>query len=222
MNDDLLIVTPSAMPHDIRSVDEGIVLLRKVEAFGRISHRSEEAMTETSWQRFIPSVVLGHGDWSVTEHASVSVDAMVDRGITHEWVRHRIGSYTQESTRFVNYQKKLPPQFIMPFGLTPTQQAVWRGQIRKAAEAYRLLVEDGVSPQLARSVLPNALAARIIVTYNLRSWRHFFLLRTTKETHPQMREVSIPLLGQFKSWVPFLYDDIEPNAKQADNLKKPR
>ena len=94
--------------------DDGINLLKHVEWCARISHRSEDAVSLNSWKRIIQAVVLDHGDWSVTEHASVTVDAYVDRGITHEWVRHRLFAFTQESTRFVSYAKKMPPSFIQP------------------------------------------------------------------------------------------------------------
>jgi thymidylate synthase (FAD) len=92
----------------------GVQLLRSVEQIARVSHRSEDAMTADSWRRFLTAVVLEHGDWSVTEHVCITVEAYVDRGITHEWVRHRLGAYTQESTRFVNYAKKIPASFVAP------------------------------------------------------------------------------------------------------------
>jgi thymidylate synthase (FAD) len=84
------------------------------------------------------------------------------------------------------------------------------------------LIRQGVAPQIARSVFPNALASKLVVTYNLRSWRHFFLMRTSKEAHPQMKEVTIPLLAEFKEMVPLLYDDIEPNQRQIENMRRPR
>jgi len=199
-------------------------MLRKVEWCGRISHRSEDAQNAASWERFIQAVVIGHGDWSITEHASVSVDMVVDRGITHELVRHRLFSFTQESTRFVNYEKKMPPGFILPveeWG-NEDQRYAWYLAIQTAEESYRNLLKAGMPPQLARSVFPNALASRIVITGNLRNWRHFFIMRTTKEAHPQMRQVTIPLLAEFKQTIPILYDDIQPNARQVDNLKLPR
>lgn len=202
--------------------EEGIKLLQKVEWIGRISHRSEEKQTDSSWERFIKAIVMTHGDWSITEHVSLTVDAVVDRGITHEWVRHRIGAYTQESTRFVNYAQKRPATFIMPPFKDLFQQQVWESAIATAEQRYAMLVNDGMSPQIARSVFPNALASRIIVTYNLRNWRHFFLMRTTLEAHPQMKQVSIPLLHEFQSTIPLLYDDIVPESKQSDNLRLPR
>src|SRR5438105_1601199 len=94
--------------------EAGVALLKKIEWCSRISHRSEEAQMSDSWDRFIRAVVLGHGDWSVVEHAVATVYMLVDRGITHEIVRHRLFSFTQESTRFVNYEKKMPASFVDP------------------------------------------------------------------------------------------------------------
>ncbi len=220
------IVKPYARMMDVDDQHAGIRLLKKIEWCGRISHRSEEAQSDTSWERFLRACVLGHGDWSIVEHASVTVDAIVDRGITHEWVRHRIGAYTQESTRFVNYEKKMPASFIKPiFANDPAGQmaaASWETAVSAAEDAYRILMSYGCTPQIARSVFPNALASRIATTYNLRNWRHFLLMRTTREAHPQMREVTLPLLKEFQDKIPVLFEDIEPEAKQADNLKKMR
>ena len=218
----MLIVDPYAKMVGVESPTDGVALLRKVEWAGRISHRSEDAQTDESWEKFLRSVVLGHGDWSITEHASVMVDAMVDRGITHEWVRHRIGAYTQESTRFVNYEKKMPPLFVAPPGLTVDQTAAWGVAVNQAEYGYKQMLGKGCTPQIARSVFPNALASRIVTTYNLRNWRHFFLMRTTREAHPQMRQVTLPLLKEFQAKIPVLYEDIEPDAKQSDNMKKMR
>src|SRR5215204_174834 len=219
-------IQPYALLMDVPNRDAGVQLLKKIEWCGRISHRSEEAQTEDSWLRFIPAVVINHGDYSIVEHASATVDMLTDRGITHELVRHRLFGFTQESTRFVNYAKKMPPSFIIPEEIAkhdnPLALQIWYDAINMCEDTYRRLLSIGISPQLARSVFPNALSSRIIVTGNLRNWRHFFLMRTTKETHPQMRQVAISLLEEFKSKIPILYDDIEPLAKQNENLKKAR
>jgi len=211
-------------PHQLQVTKEnfGIPMLQAVELIARVSHRSEDSVTKDSWDKFIRSVVLQHGDWSVTEHCVVTVEAYVDRGITHEWVRHRLGAYTQESTRFVNYTKKIGLKFIKPEGLSEIAELEWFDHTRFSEEGYNSLIGLSVTPQIARSVLPNALASKLIVTYNLRMWRHFFLMRTTKEAHPQMRQVTIPLLEQFQSVIPILYEDIIPNARQVDNLRLPR
>lgn len=229
--------------------------LSLIEYAGRISHRSEEDMNENTWEKFIRNVVINHGDYSIIEHVGVPVEMVVDRGISHELVRHRLGSYTQESTRFVNYAKKMPPSFIYPivgvkcticlFGDEPRADKEdekswshfdhetsefnefcsydfdWLNSINVAEVEYMALLKKGWRPQEARSVFPNALATKIVVTYNLRMWRHFFVMRTTKEAHPQMRQVTIPLLAEFKSLVPLLFDDIIPESRQIDNLRLP-
>jgi|SRR5882757_255707 len=219
------IVKPYATLIDIQTKEEGIKLLRKIEWCARISHRMEDKQTEDSWERFVKAVVIEHGDWSVVEHAFATVDFYVDRGITHEIVRHRLFSFTQESTRFVNYEKKIKPNFISPFDNEAwdiNTKWEWETLIDCAESCYATLIKKGVAPQLARSVFPNALASRLIVTGNLRNWRHFFIMRTTKEAHPQMREVTIPLLAEFKERIPILFDDIEPLAKQSEGMKKAR
>lgn len=224
-----------------------------IEYAARISHGSEDAQTANSAERFIRAVVLQHGDWSVVEHVSASVEFLVDRGITHELVRHRIASYTQSSTRFINYAKKMPPTFIYPKpevecrwcaqGSKPeldlnTQkwehkrdvcgrwlcnyESSWLCAIQTCEDQYRGLLYLGWRPQEARSVFPNALSSKIMVTMNLRTWRHFFLMRTSKEAHPQMRQVTIPLLAEFQRLVPVLYEDIVPESRQVDNIAKGR
>lgn len=206
---------PCAMLYE---AGDGISAMRSIEQIGRVSHRSEDLQTEDSYKRFIPAVVLGHGDWSITEHVSATVAFSVDRGISHEIVRHRIASYTQESTRFVNYDKRNCMSFIMPLGAEKDKYLLQN--LYAAATAYQLMLATGKSPQIARSVLPNALATRLIMTANLRSWRGFLIKRTTKETHPEMRRVIDPLLSEFQERYPYLYNDIIPGERQADAIKK--
>jgi thymidylate synthase (FAD) len=202
---------------------DGIAALKFIERMARISHRSEDAQTPDSWEPFIKAVVLGHGDWSVVEHASATAIFRVDRGATHELVRHRTFSFTQESSRFVNYKKKGGElEFIKPLVLSDGDSYWWSHSCEEAERTYLDLLERHVRPQEARSVLPNALAATIAVTGNLRSWRYLFLARTTKETHPDLGRVVAPLLKTFQERVPLLFDDIEPGARQIDNLRKPR
>ena len=204
---------------------EGIGLLRHIERMARISHRSEDRETDNSWEKFIKFVVLQHGDWSVVEHAYTTVVFRVDRGVTHELVRHRLFSFTQESTRFVNGRKNYPDglEFIRPLDLPQGQpEWSWRQACQQAEIEYFCMLDCKVRPQEARSVLPNCLAATIAVTGNLRNWRHILIMRTTQETHPDFKRVMIPLLAQLQERVPLLFDDIVPNQKQSEALSKPR
>lgn len=207
--------------------NDGVICLQAIERMARISHRSEDKQTEDSWKRFIPAIVLEHGDWSVVEHASSTVIFRVDRGITHELVRHRLFSFTQESTRFVNGLKSYNTaglEFIRPIMITygTVENSNFLTSCMEAERSYFELITKGVRPQEARSILPNALAATIAVTGNLRNWRHLFIMRTSKETHPDFRRVTIPLLAEFKKRIPLLFDDIIPENRQIDNLRLPR
>src|SRR5271154_821253 len=191
--------------------------LRRIEYAARISHRSEDAMQGdlNTTDKFIRAVIIAHGDWSVVEHVSASVEFLVDRGVSHELVRHRLFSFTQESTRFVNYTKRIGLNFICPFDAGTEEYITWDFSMCESESMYNKLISGGVRPQEARSVLPNSLASKIIMTGNLRNWRHFLLMRTTKESHPQMRQVTIPLLAEFQKAVPILFDDIDPNMRQV-------
>lgn len=223
MSDDDIVVV-SAHAHLVNPPPM-VETLRKIESFARVSHASEGLMTDNSWERFIQAIVVQHGDWSVVEHVSVSAYFLVDRGITHELVRHRMASFTQSSTRFINYGKRqarfIRPPFKDEWSGADGQSAeqLWREQVTAAYCVYRKLLAMGAPPQIARSVLPNSLASEIVVTANLRAWRHILVMRTTAETHPQMREVMEPLLAEFQRYYPPLFCDIVPGARQAEQMK---
>ena len=211
------IVKPSFQILDVEDEAAGVRMLKRIEYIARISHRSEDAQTAHGYDRFLRSVVMGHGDMSVIEHEKVTVVFEVDRGITHEIVRHRVGSYTQESTRFVNY--KNGARFIQPPMKDKRSLVNWVLSTTDAEASYLRMLELGEAPQIARSVLPNALASKIAVTYNLRAWRHFFIMRTSREAHPQMKEVTVPLLAEFQRLIPILFEDIQPEMKQSEAMR---
>lgn len=181
-----------------------------VERCARICYKSEESIKEEVNSSFLKNII-SRGHESVIEHEKVSVMFIVDRGISHEIVRHRIGSYSQESTRYCNYaQDRFGHEIavIEPYFLTGRAYEEWEKACRQAEKSYFDLLDMGCSPQEARSVLPTCLKTEIAVTYNLREWRHFFRLRCDKAAHPQMRQVAIPLLLLFKKEIPVLFDDI--------------
>lgn len=195
-------------------VDEvdGEKILKKLEYIGRKCYKSEDRITPESARPFI-KMLLQKGHESVFEHVAVTVTIICDRGVTHEIVRHRIGSYSQESTRYCNYKSR-GVKVIEPFFFTDKENKkrykTWLRAMRACEKTYNELISLGATPQEARSVLPNSLKTEIVVTYNLREWRHFFKLRCAKAAHPQMREVTIPLLEEFKKRIPILFDDIIP------------
>jgi thymidylate synthase (FAD) len=159
------------------------------------------------------SGLIRRGHESVIEHSGVTVRAVCDRGVTHELVRHRIASYTQESTRYCNYSgQKFGSDitFIRPFFWKDDAEKyeIWLGAMKSAEEAYHKLISAGAKPEEARSVLPNSLKSELVMTMNLRQWRHFFKLRTADSAHPQMRELTVPMLNAMREAIPVIFDYI--------------
>lgn len=192
---------------------DGKAILKKIERIGRVCYKSENNITEESCERFIHNL-LKRGHESVIEHASVSVRVICDRGVTHEIVRHRVASYSQESTRYCNYcNEKFGEEltFIKPcyWEENCEQYMHWKKCMASIEETYNALIKSGATPQEARSILPNSLKTEIVITMNLREWRHFFKLRCAKAAHPQMREVAYLILDVFKKEIPIVFDDIE-------------
>lgn len=188
-------------------------IMSKIERAGRTCYKSEGRIGDGTAEKFIASIV-SRGHESVLEHASVTARLICDRGVTHEIVRHRIAAYSQESTRYCNYSgDKFGSEItvIRPFFWNddPEKFAVWREAMEAAEKAYNALIAMGATPQEARSVLPNSLKTELVMTMDLREWRHFLKLRTSPAAHPQMREIALPILKEFKRQLPVLFSDIE-------------
>jgi thymidylate synthase (FAD) len=188
--------------------------LRLIERAGRTCYKSTSDYTQSSAERFAEKILkLEHE--SVLEHAAISVLFTCDRGVSHELVRHRLASFSQESTRFCNYSRQsfgeqitvIRPCF---FPEESPQFQAWRTCCELAEEAYFYLLNSGARPEEARSVLPSSLKTEIVMTANLREWRHVFELRCSKKAHPQMRQLTVPLLKQLRDIVPVVFDDIHP------------
>jgi len=196
-------------PVDIKEAASGILHL--IELAGRTAYKSEDKITEGSAEKFIRSI-LTRGHESVIEHFNITVKFITDRGVTHEIVRHRLVSYTQESTRYCNYYKKgmqfIEPVFWEPNASTNPGYSLWLGHMQACESIYNWLIKTGSSPQEARSVLPNSLKTEIVCTANIREWRHILKLRTSEAAHPQMRALMLPLLAELKEKLPVLFEDI--------------
>jgi len=188
-------------------------ILLRLERYARVCYKSEDKMAARGNPDFLKSKLkLGHE--SIIEHEKATVMFIIDRGISHEIVRHRIAAYSQESTRYCRYsQDKFGNEIavIEPYFFSEDDVAYhhWEEACLAAEKSYMALLEAGRSAQEARSVLPNSLKTEIVVTYNMREWRHFFRLRCDAAAHPQMRQVAIPLLLYFQKQLPDLYNDIE-------------
>ena len=208
------IIEPS---HEFLEAFDGLEMVKSIERMGRICYKSEGNISDTSYRKFLQNLI-SRGHESVIEHGKVSVLVICDRGVSHEIVRHRIASYSQESTRYCNYsQDKFGNEltFIRPCFWTADSPAfaVWKASMEAVERDYFRLLQLGATPQEARSILPNSLKTEIVVTMNLREWRHFFRLRTSPASHPQMRQTASALLRDFKARVPVIFDDLSEDGE---------
>lgn len=189
-------------------VPEGYTIQKWIERAGRVCYKSEDKITEESAPKFIRKLYR-RGHYAMLEHAIASVHFSADRGMTHELVRHRPASYAQESTRYCNYSKeKFESQItvIAQPGLEGEDLQIWNMAMVVAENTYLILLDRGVSPQIARSVLPIALKSEIVVTTNLREWIHIFNMRCESGTHPIFRQMAIQVLAEFNNRIPSMYE----------------
>ena len=205
----------------------GVTELKLIERIGRECYKSNDKITEdgSSAKKFV-KMLIDHGHEAMIEHSTLSVFFTVDRGVTHEMVRHRVASFAQESTRYVNYSLDkfgneinvidIRGGIALDKKMSKMDESVidaiileWANAMADAERHYMRLIELGATPQIARGVLPTSTKAGITITANYREWRHFFKLRTPLTAHPQIREIMIPLLEELKTKIPVIFDDIE-------------
>jgi thymidylate synthase (FAD) len=191
-------------------------MLRLIEKAGRTCYKSESKITSDSAESFVKNIIK-RGHESVLEHASITIRIICDRGISHQLVRHRIASYSQESTVWCNYSKdKFNKQvtFIMPLFFyeclgKKTEYSVWKRAMKNAEDSYMELLKIGRTPAEARSVLPNSLKTEVIMTMNIRAWREFFHKRYSIHVHPQMFQITRMILDIFYKKYKIFFDDIQ-------------
>lgn len=199
--------------YKIETPIDGAEMLKRIEKAGRTCYKSEDRITDESAEAFVRKLIE-RGHESVLEHESITVRFVCDRGISHEIVRHRLASYSQESTRYCNYSggrfgyeiTVIKPCFLKE---ETGAYAAWVSAMHLASISYSDMLAEGCTPQEARSVLPNSTKTEIVMTANLREWRHFLKLRTAKAAHPQMRELTVPLLKELQERIPVVFDDIQ-------------
>ena len=183
--------------------------LKLMELAGRNCYKSENKIKPKSDIKFIKKII-NKNHLSILEHSLLTVRFVVNRGVSHELVRHRIASFAQESTRYCNYEKKgikmidSSAQFK-----NPESNAIWTNLLLSAEQAYNDLIANGESPQIARNVLPISLKTEIIVSANFREWREILKQRTAPSAHPEIREIMINLLNELNEIIPVIFEDIE-------------
>lgn len=193
-------------------------ILKKLERIGRVSHKSENKITKDSKREFIKKLIeLGHE--SVLEHQQITVKIICDRGVSHELVRHRIGSYTQESTRYLAYKEI---EIILPREIEQSKEVkkIFLKQVREIEKTYLKLITIGLRPEIARNILPHCLKTEIYCSFNLREWRHIFKLRCSPSAHPQIRRIMLKVLKEFQKRIPIVFDDFVINQEQEIAIQK--
>lgn len=200
--------------YEILDTLNGEEVLKKIERVARVCYKSEDKIGEGTAEKMVKALIK-RGHEAMLEHFSFSVKFIVDRGVSHELVRHRVASFAQESTRYCNYGHEGEITVIKPlfWDECSSEYMAWKHGCMTAERRYMELLEGGATPQEARAVLPNSLKTEVVMTANLREWRHFFSLRAcgiTGKPHPQMLEVAVPLLKEVKNLIPVVFDDLEP------------
>lgn len=191
---------------------DGVAIAKKIERCGKVCYKAEHNITDDSYIRFLKMIIKNQHE-SVLEHVSITVKAYTDRGITHEIVRHRVAAYSQESTRYCNYcderfdskhNKRI--KVILPKSLENEYRV--RYLMTLIEDLYQQLIQEGIKPQDARDILPTCLKSEIVMTYNLREWRHFFNMRCDQSAHPKIRDLACGILKEFHDKIPVIFDDL--------------
>lgn len=208
-------ITADSSPRFIRQI-------LKLDKMDKLEERIRQVVRETrpieDIMRCVRDMLSDPPHESVIEHSILTVRFVFDRGISHEIVRHRVGTaFTQESTRYCNYGKTGGVKVIeQPFWEKSEEEdskyVIWKAAMVFAESFYLDLLAAGASPQEARAVLPTGTKTEIVVSANFREWRHIFFMRTSSKAHPQMREVMIPLLKEIQGTpnLALIFEDIEP------------
>ena len=206
------IIDPS---YEILDYIDGERIVEKIERVGRVCYKSEDRIAPGTAYQFV-KMLIERGHEAMLEHAGFSVKFIVDRGVSHEIVRHRLASFAQESTRYCNYGKAGEVTFVRPSAKWAQKDDnvhfdAWYDSVTDAERSYLSMLENGCTPctpQEARAVLPNSLKTEIVVTANIREWRHILKLRTAATAHPDMQAIMRPLCLELKMKIPVVFSDI--------------
>lgn len=189
-----------------------------IEYAGRTCYASALSLTPELQNSFVRQLVRQKHE-SVLEHASATFEIITSRDISHEIVRHRIASYSQESTRYRDYKQLtfiIPPWVNIEEGeytekpdyVKHETVSIWFEQLLFAEKTYLRLRELDCAPEVARSVLPGQTKTKLVATANFRQWRHFIKLRSAPAAHAEIREIAIRILQELRQLAPPAFFDL--------------
>ena len=201
---------------EIERID-GKSIMKNIEKACRTCYRSENLITEESYKNLIKNC-LNRGHESILEHEKITIRMCCDIGVYKDLTRHRFGSFSIESTRYCNYGKDKfdnEIKFIEPCNIDGSSELYsnWVGTMDFIEKEYIAMNNNGATPDQMRMILPHSTAAEVVMTANIREWRHILSLRASKMTHPSVQQVMIPLLLYFKRCMPELFEDINYNEE---------
>lgn len=192
---------------------DGKKIMKNIERACRTCYRSEGKITEESYKTLLKNCIT-RGHESVLEHEKVTIRMYCDLGVYKDLTRHRIASFSIESTRYCNYGKDKfgnELKFIKPCNMEEKTKLYdnWKNTCEAIEKNYIEMSNDGALPDQLRMILPHSIAAEVTMTANIREWMHILSLRTSKHTHPSIRQLLIPLLLHFKEIMPEIFETIE-------------
>lgn len=190
----------------------GIDIMKKLERACRTCYRSEDIIGDETYKILLKNCI-NRGHESVLEHEKISIRLITEIGAYKDFTRHRLSSFSIESTRFCSYDKNkfnneikiINPKYI----IDPMIYDIWLKSCKTMEENYMLMKKLGANNDMCREILNHSVAAEVVMTCNIREWRHILSLRCSKMVHPSLKVIFIPLLLLFKKEMPELFDDID-------------
>ncbi len=192
---------------------DGKKIEKNIEKACRKCYRSEDNTTEDSYKKLLTNCI-GRGHESILEHEKITAEIVASVGAYKELTRHRFASFSIESTRYNAYNKDKygnEISVINPCNMEGEIYDLWKKTMELDEKAYNLMASKGAKPDQIRAILPHSTAAHLSMTANIREWRHILSLRCSKMAHPEMQQIMIPVLLQFKKDMPELFKDVEYN-----------
>lgn len=192
---------------------DGVQIMKNIERACRTCYRSEGSITEDSYKNLLKNCI-NRGHESVLEHEKITVRMLCSINTYKDLTRHRAGaSFSIESTRYCNYSKDKFDnniKFIDPVYITDVNNyACWRECMKSIENYYMLVANNKGTPDQCRTMLPHSVAAEVTMSCNIREWKHVLDLRTKKTVHPEIRQLLIPLLLEFKRTMPEIFEGVE-------------
>ena len=200
---------------------DGIKIMKNIEKACRTCYRSEGKITEDSYKQLLKNCI-NRGHESVLEHEKITVKLICDIGVYKDITRHRIASFSIESTRYCNYSKDKfnnEINFIQPCNIDEDSDlyCFWKHALERIELDYIHMANNKATPDQMRMILPHSTAAEVTMTANIREWKHILSLRCSKGAHPAVQQVMIPILLNFKQNMNEIFEDVQYNENFDKN-----